>query len=145
MIRSSKLSNVLINAVSVLFILLFSYAAVSKLLDFETFETQLGQSALLPPFARWVSRGVIALELFITTLLCFGTTRLLGFYFSFFLMLLFTTYIVVLLNFADHVPCSCGGVLEALGWKAHLIFNVFFIGMALIGILIERKLRHDVN
>lgn len=145
MIRSSKLSHVLIAVVSMLFILLFSYATVSKLLDFETFETQLGQSLLLKPFAGWLSLGVIALELLITALLCFGTTRLLGFYLSFFLMLLFTTYIVVILNFASNVPCSCGGVLEALGWKAHLIFNVFFIGMALIGILIERKLRHDVN
>lgn len=131
--------------VSLLFILLFVYAAISKLLDFETFQAQLEQSPIFGAFAAWVSRGVILFELLIACLLSSGTTRLLGFYLSFILMLLFTTYIAIILNFAANVPCSCGGVLDALGWKAHLIFNVFFMGMALMGILIGRTHNQGVN
>ena len=142
---SSKISNVIIEFSCMLFILLFVYAAVSKLLDFETFETQLWQLPLLSAYAGTVSVGIIVIELLASSLLIFQKTRLIGLYLSFFLMMIFTTYIIVILNFSPYIPCSCGGVLEALGWKEHLIFNSFFIGVAFIGILIERKRKHDFN
>ena len=113
--------------VSLLFILLFVYAAVSKLLDFETFQTQLGQSPLLSAYAKPVAIGVPLFELLISFLLMFKRFRrmaLLGFYC---MMVMFTAYIVIILNFTDFVPCSCGGVLEALGWTEHLIFNGVFV------------------
>lgn len=131
--------------VSLVFILLFVYAAVSKLMDFETFQTQLGQSTFLGGFSEWVSWGVIMIEMVIAFLLCIENTRLLGLYLSLLLMIIFAIYIVVILNFAVYVPCSCGGVLEALGWKEHLIFNGFFIGFASMGIFIARKQKYDLN
>lgn len=126
-----------------LFVVLFVYAAVSKLLDFEIFRTQLAQSPFLSPFTKLLSWVVVIAELLIACLLCIRKTRLLALYMSLFLMILFTIYIAIILNFAANVPCSCGGVLEALGWKEHLIFNGSFIGIALIGILIERNRKHD--
>ncbi|WP_417370971.1 MauE/DoxX family redox-associated membrane protein [Gelidibacter japonicus] len=122
---------------------LFVYAAVSKLLDFETFETQLGQSPLLSAYAKPIAIGVPLLELLISFFLVFKRSRRIALYGFFAMMVMFTTYIVIILNFTDFVPCSCGGVLEALGWTEHLIFNVFFIGVAIIGILNERKAEHD--
>ncbi|MBO3100263.1 MauE/DoxX family redox-associated membrane protein [Gelidibacter pelagius] len=142
---TSKISNTIILIVRLLFILLFSYAAVSKLLDYETFERQLGQSPLLSDYAGLVSVGIIVIELIVSGLLMFHKTGVIGLYLSFFIMVMFTTYIIVILNFSPSIPCSCGGVLDALGWSEHLIFNVFFIGVALIGILIERKQKHDFN
>jgi hypothetical protein len=49
-------------------------------------------------------------------------------------MTMFTAYIVAILKFSDFVPCSCGGVLEHLGWPEHLILNIAFTVLALIGI-----------
>ncbi|MBO3100270.1 MauE/DoxX family redox-associated membrane protein [Gelidibacter pelagius] len=118
---------------------LFVYAAVSKLLDFETFETQLGQSPLLSAYAKPVAIGVPLLELLISLLLVFKRTKRIALYGFFAMMVLFTTYIVIILNFTDFVPCSCGGVLEALGWTEHLIFNVCFIILALFALLFEKK------
>ncbi|MBA6152708.1 MauE/DoxX family redox-associated membrane protein [Gelidibacter maritimus] len=106
---------------------LFVYAAVSKLLDFETFETQLGQSPLLSAYAKPVAIGVPFLELIIAFFLMFKRSRLLALFGFFAMMMMFTTYIVIILNFTDFVPCSCGGVLEALGWTEHLVFNSVFI------------------
>ncbi|HZH70563.1 MAG TPA: MauE/DoxX family redox-associated membrane protein [Flavobacteriaceae bacterium] len=37
------------------------------------------------------------------------------------------------------MPCSCGGVLEQLGWTEHLAFNIGFMGLGVVGILIENK------
>lgn len=131
--------------VSLLFILLFVYAAVSKLIDFETFQIQLGLTTLLRPVGGWLPWAVVVTELLVASLLCFVKTRLLGLYMSLFLMILFTVYIVIILSFAANVPCSCGGVLQAMGWKDHLIFNSFFLLIALIGILIQRKREYNLN
>jgi len=67
-------------------------------------------------------------------LLAFGLilerTRLMALYGSFALMIMFTTYIILVLKFSDYIPCSCGGVLEDLGWTEHIIFNMVFILLA---------------
>lgn len=112
-----------------LFILLFVYASVSKLVDYETFENQLGQSPLLSAFASLVAPGVIISELIVALLLIFERTRLIALFGFYTLMVLFTAYIIIILNFTDFIPCSCGGVLEQLGWTEHLVFNVGFMGL----------------
>ena len=136
---SAKISNVFIEFSCMLFILLFSYASVSKLLDFETFETQLGQSPLLSAYAGTVSVGIIVIELLASSLLIFQKTRLIGLYLSFFLMMIFTTYIIVILNFSPYIPCSCGGVLQELSWQNHLFFNGAFIILIITSLLLNYR------
>lgn len=123
--------NFIIEIISLFFILLFVYASVSKLITFTDFQTQLGQSPLLGAFAIPISYAVIGIELVTSLLLAFIKTRKWGLYLSFFLMVMFTTYIVIILNFTSFTPCSCGGVLESLGWTEHLIFNIICILLAI--------------
>lgn len=124
--------------VAYLYILLFVYAAVSKLLDFETFTVQLAQSPLLSAYAGIIAWLVPGLEILISIFLMIPRYRRVALYASFFLMVMFTTYIVIILNFSDFIPCSCGGVLEKLGWGEHLIFNIVFIGLAAVAILLSK-------
>ncbi len=131
---SIRTKSVIIEFITMLYILLFVYAATSKLLDFDTFQVQLGQSPLLSAFAGWVAFGVPFLEFFIVLLLVFPKWRLIGLYAAFSLMVLFSTYIVVILNFSSFVPCSCGGILENMSWTQHLVFNVLFVVLAIVGI-----------
>lgn len=122
-----------INIISLLFIVLFVYAAVSKLLDFETFTVQLAQSPLLSAYAGVIAWLVPGLEILIAFFLMVTRFRKPALYASFTLMVMFTAYIYIILNFSDFIPCSCGGVLEKLSWTQHLIFNIVFIllgGMA---------------
>lgn len=121
--------------VSYLYILLFVYAATSKLLDFQNFRVQLGQSPLLSPFADFVSVAVITLEFGIAILLAIQLTRHFALYAATALMAMFTTYIVIILNFSAFVPCSCGGILEKLGWTEHLVFNLVFVALGITAIL----------
>jgi len=65
----NSLKNTLVIIICYLYVLLFVYAAVSKLLDFNTFQVQLGQSPLLSAFAGWVSWAVVLSELLIAGLL----------------------------------------------------------------------------
>ncbi|PKO99285.1 MAG: hypothetical protein CVU03_02440 [Bacteroidetes bacterium HGW-Bacteroidetes-2] len=135
--KFASIKKFLLDVLVFLFILLFVYASVSKLVDYETFENQLGQSPLLSAFAGWVAPGLIIIELLIALFLIFERTRLIALFGFYSMMVLFTTYIIIILNFTDFIPCSCGGVLEQLGWTEHLIFNVGFMGLGVVGIFIQ--------
>lgn len=137
--RNSTINTWLIDIISALFIFLFVYAAISKLLDYQRFQVQLGQSPLLTAFAGWVAWFIPTIELAISLLLAFPKTRLFAFYASFSLMVMFTTYIIVITKFSDYVPCSCGGVLETMSWNQHLVFNIGFVLLILAGIIIYSK------
>lgn len=138
-----KLKNnikcVMIELISLLYILLFVYAAVSKLIDFENFQVQLGQSPLLSAFAGPIAWIVPIVEIVISGLLIFPKTRLIGLFAAFFLMVMFTAYILIILNFSSFVPCSCGGILEKMSWKTHKVFNIIFIMLAVAAILLIQK------
>lgn len=34
-----------------------------------------------------------------------------------------------------NIPCSCGGILESLGWREHLYFNLAFIALAVLALI----------
>ncbi|PCE63020.1 MauE/DoxX family redox-associated membrane protein [Sediminicola luteus] len=118
-----------------LLIFLFAYAALEKSTDYDGFLLELGQSPLLSTFAGPISLGVPLIESICVILLAVERFRKYGFYLAFLLMVSFTVYIILILGFADFVPCSCGGILEEMGWYQHLIFNIVFIGVAALGAL----------
>jgi uncharacterized membrane protein YphA (DoxX/SURF4 family)/uncharacterized protein YxeA len=137
---NTKIQTLSLEFICLLYILLFVYAAVSKLLDFENFQVQLGQSPLLSAFADFVSIAVIAVELIISVLLSIPRFRYFALWGAAALMSMFTAYIVIILHFSYFVPCSCGGILEKLGWTEHLIFNIAFLFLAIAAILLQ-----DIN
>ncbi len=122
-----------------LLILLFVYAALSKLSGYDKFSVQLAQSPLLAPAAGWIARAVPVSELLLSAMLFFPRSRLAGMYGSFLLMLLFTVYIILILGFSEKIPCSCGGILESMGWKTHLAFNVCVCVMIAWAIVYEER------
>jgi hypothetical protein len=131
--------EVLIDIVTALFVVLFVYAAATKLLDYGKFRVQIGQSPLLTAFAGTVAWLVPAIEILIAVMLSFLRFRLLALYASFGLMIMFTAYIVVITRFSEYVPCSCGGVLERLSWNEHLVFNLVFVALGAVAILYYPK------
>lgn len=132
-------NGIIIEIISVLFILLFVYAAISKLLDFENFQIQLGQSPMLSAYAGLLALVVPVFEIAIAVLLGFSKTRRLGLLSSFTLMVMFSVYIYIILQYASFVPCSCGGVLDKMGWQEHLIFNLVFVLLAFIALQLSNK------
>lgn len=132
----AHIKNYIVMVMCYLFVLLFVYAALSKLLDFNTFQNQLGQSPLLSSYAHWIVWTVPISEILIAILLCISRFRILGLYGFYGLMIMFTTYIIIILNFTSYTPCSCGGVLEKLGWIEHLYFNLAFIILSALSIVL---------
>lgn len=123
-----------VDIISSLFIVLFVYTAVSKWLNFDAFQAVISQSPLIGSFAPVVAWFLPVLELMVAALLVFPTVRKMGLYGAFILMVVFTCYISYMLLFSPHLPCSCGGVIQYLSWRTHLLFNAIWIVLALIAI-----------
>lgn len=139
---SPHIKKAFVEIICLLYALLFVYAATSKLLDFENFQVQIGQSPLLSTFAGPVSWIVPIIEIIISMCL-FTQYRLIGLYAALFLMVLFCCYIVIILNFSPFVPCSCGGVLEKFTWTGHLLFNIFYYALAVLGVFLLESERNS--
>ena len=129
--------NTIVELISSLLMFLFLYTALSKLLEFDKFKYQIGQSPFITHISWLVIWSIPLAEIITSILLIFKRTRLAGLYLSFFLMLLFTGYVFIMLRYSSYLPCSCGGVLSIMSWKQHLIFNLSFTGLSLAGIIIQ--------
>jgi len=65
----SKVKPLIIVFISYLLVFLFVYAATSKMLEFQNFQAQLGQSPLVSAYTGFVSYAVLAIELGISVVL----------------------------------------------------------------------------
>ena len=128
--------EILIDVICFTYILLFVYAAVNKFIDFDNFQVQLAQSPLLSSFAGFFSYSVPIVEVLISIGLALKRFRYLSIYLSLSLMVMFSAYIFIILHYSPYVPCSCGGILEDMSWKQHLVFNIAFVLIAIGGIIL---------
>jgi uncharacterized membrane protein YphA (DoxX/SURF4 family) len=126
-----------INIIASLFILLFLYAAVTKLMEYDKFTTQLGKSPLIMGYSTILAWLVPVVEIGIALLLIFPRTTLLGLYSSMAIMAMFTLYITFIMTLSPYVPCSCGGILSQMGWEEHLVFNIAFTLLGIVGIYLK--------
>ena len=134
--------KIIIEIISSLLILLFLYASFSKWLAFKSFVGDMNNQ----PFPNWMTPWLVwsipSIEVLIVLLLIFDRTRLPGLYASLVLMLAFTIYTTaVLLHAFKYVPCSCGGVIRKLTWPQHLVFNLFFVGITVAGIIMLKRIQ----
>ncbi|OAZ05245.1 methylamine utilization protein MauE [Flavobacterium succinicans] len=134
---SVKIKEGILGLVSVLFILLFTYAAISKLLDFENFQIQLAQSPIVSVWAIWFSFLIPLIELGIVVLFLVPKYKPIAFYSSLIVMSLFTAYIFIILRYSAYIPCSCGGILDKMSWETHLVFNLVFVLFAVLAIFLS--------
>ena len=130
------MKNRIVFLVCLLLILLFSYTATSKWIDFQTFTVEMHNQ----PLPRWLSNLLIVLlpvlEIGIVVMILVERTRTIGLLSSLGLMFFFTGYTaLVLLGVFHWVPCSCGGIIKQLSWKQQLVFNLFFDGLIILAII----------
>jgi hypothetical protein len=111
-----------------LLILLYVYAACSKLADPEEFRGQLYNQPFPHGLAGLLLYALPLGELLVVALLLLPGMQRRGLQLSLGLLALFTGYIVLIkLGAFARIPCSCGGILSHMGWTTHFFFNLFFI------------------
>lgn len=134
--------STLVEIIAHLFIILFLYTGIAKLMEFDVFQEQLDESPVLSFAAPFIAWALPITEFIISLLLFFPRFRLKGLYASLIIMILFTAYVITILSIDKELPCSCGGIIEALSWTGHLIFNSSFVLLALLAIRMQRKLNN---
>lgn len=132
-----------IEIIVILYVILFLYTGISKLMDYSVFKEQIATSPILAPIAKPIAWGLPWVEFLVTVLLVIPRWRLKGLMASAALMFLFTGYIILILLFNKEIPCSCGGVIEQLSWGQHIVFNAVFIGLAITAIRFQKRLKKD--
>lgn len=126
----------MVDIISALFVLLFVYAALNKIQDFEKFKVDLGKSPIIGGFATFIAYAIPALEFLIAILIVMKRYQLFALFASYSLMLLFSLYIITILKFSPYIPCSCGGILQTMTWNQHLVFNLAFVLFSIVSIII---------
>ena len=132
----------IVEIISMLFVILFLYTGISKLMEYGVFKEQIAESPILQPIAPFIAWGLPLTEFLVSILLIIPRWRLKGLYASLLLMIAFTLYIGAIMAFNKELPCSCGGIISELSWQGHLIFNSVFILLALAGVLLEKLTRN---
>jgi hypothetical protein len=123
-----------------IFILLWTYTGLDKLVRFEESRKAFHNQTFPPELAEALSYLVPGVELLLASLLLFSVTRWWGYLGSVLLLTVFTTYVgLIWVGAFPRVPCNCAGILESLGWAEHFWMNLGLIGVALVGIWLERK------
>lgn len=129
----------IVELLSTLIMIMFFYAAFSKYFDWGAFRRSMYNQPFIKPVAIALMIVIPPVEIIAAIMLLFPKTRSKGLWASIILMGIFTIYIAtILLHFFPNVPCSCGGIIKALGWKQHLLFNIFFLSISIIGIRLQK-------
>lgn len=145
--RNFKINTILSFSAIALIVLLFTYTAISKVIEYDKFVFQMGLSPflLVRSFAPVLGWLVPVLEIFIVLALLSGRWKRSGLKATLVLLFIFELYIGVMLLIGVQLPCTCGGVLSVMGWQTHLIFNAFFMLLAFIGLCCKSTEQTGIN
>jgi len=140
-------SKVFIEITVALVILIFTYASISKFIEYEKFIFQMklapiGIMKTLAPYLAWL---VPCVEILIVFLLSYNRTRTIGLYSSLFLFSLFELYIGAMMLSGLHLPCTCGGLISKMSWKQHLLFNAGYITIILLSLILNKRNNKSEN
>lgn len=128
-----KAKKYTVEFICALLVLLWIYAAISKLIPYRISYTQLSISPYIRDYAGVLVWLVPAVEIALCVLLLVPRWRRWGLAGSAVLLTVFTLYIVAVLTLREHPPCNCGGVISAMSWTQHIFFNLFFTAIAVLG------------
>ena len=130
---------ILVNLITWFFIFLFVYTGVVKLSEVHLFREQLLSSPFLGPFAGIFNWALPIGEILLAIALFIPRFELKALYATLILMSLFTIYVIVIYFFDSHLSCSCGGIIEELTPKQHILFNTSCVFLSTLAIAMRKR------
>ncbi len=107
-------------------IFFFSYTSSNKLINLDSFETNLIKTTIFNvKFAREFAIIIISLEISIVLFLIYNRKK--GLIIFAITIIVFTIYITILRFMGLYEVCGCGGVLNGLKFQYHLVINIYLI------------------
>lgn len=142
-----KGSTLFLEISMVLLIGMWAYAVTVKLLAFDHFRVTMSRQPVGWLLRMTLTYALLPAEALTAVLLTVPPLKRIGLALSAGLLTVFSGYIFLgIIHVFKQVPCSCGGILEHLGWPVHLLFNLFFLAITVISIkIIKRKEQGDIR
>ena len=135
-----KISQWLYECIVFLLALLFLYTAFSKLMDMRHFVRAIHNQPFPKLVYPFLILGVPLVEIMTGVSLLRMKTRKFGLIASTILMFCFSIYVsLAVFHVFKRVPCGCAGVFQTMSWPIHLAFNIIFLVLACIGLVIQNK------
>jgi hypothetical protein len=131
--------TILVEIIAYFFILLFLYTGAAKLMEVNVFKEQLVSSPFLGSIAGIVAWALPMGEILLAIALFIPRFRLKALYGTMALMTIFTIYVVVILFVDSHLSCNCGGIIEELSPRQHVLFNCACVVLSAVAIAAERR------
>ncbi|MBF8457241.1 hypothetical protein IV494_08600 [Kaistella sp. G5-32] len=116
------------------FVVVFIYATVQKVFDFETFSNQLNVAPQLGSYGAMVASLIVILQVLIVVLFCWRKSRFFGFSITVVMLGIFSIYMAVIL-LQKTLPCECLGIIKGLNWKQNFAFTLFLLLIGVMGLL----------
>jgi hypothetical protein len=122
---------------------LYMYTGWAKFTNMATFIKGNSKIPYLGAYAKLIGYGIPSLEIVLAILLIVPVYRIKrsALWTSTLLMAVFTIYLSLMVGFMEKKLCHCGGVIESMGWKTHIAFNLIWL-IAGIYALIKTKVKH---
>lgn len=132
----SKISFILKACIAILLL----YSAYYKIWHWDDFEVQLYTSILIADrYIPFLMFFLPSFEILISIIIFYFYKKNIGLFLSFFLLLLYTFYLIVLNKFSFSSICTNGGLFDGLDYSRHLLINLFFLMLNLIAIYLNRN------
>lgn len=128
--------NIFLQLIRFLLISLFCYTTFHKVIDLAKFESTLMKSTLISDSLVVILLYLVPILEVSIIILLLVKNYLIGFYGAFFTLLLFTMYLIALNNFSFYKGCSCGGIFNEISYTQHLVVNIIFLLLSLVGIFL---------
>jgi hypothetical protein len=108
-----------------------SYVFANKALDISAFQMNIFKTGI---FSERISNllAYIVLAIEFSSIILLLVNKKLGLDFLLILLLVFTLYISVLFYLGRYEVCGCGGILNGLSYKVHLLINILLILLTFI-------------
>lgn len=127
-----------------LLLLLWIPVTLDKIINFNSYQSAILRQPLPGTLAHLVIYILPILEITTVGLLLINSLRQIGLLLSTLLMTLFTSYVAIaLLGTWGKLPCGCGSVIHNLGWTEHLLFNITYLLISILGLIFNLKIRKE--
>ncbi|WP_294184247.1 MauE/DoxX family redox-associated membrane protein [uncultured Sphingobacterium sp.] len=123
---------------------IYMYTGWAKFMNMAAFIKGNSKIPYLGQYAKLIGYGIPSLEIMLAILLVIPVywIKRAALWASTVLMILFTVYLSLMVKFVEHKLCHCGGVIESMGWKTHIAFNIIWL-IAGIFALVKTKVKHS--
>lgn len=122
---------------------MYMYTGWAKFMNLTSFIRGNSKIPYLGQYAKLIGYGLPTLEIVLAILLIVPVYWIKRFalWTATLLMGAFTIYLCLMVQFVEKKLCHCGGVIESMGWKTHIVFNLIWL-IAGIFALVRTKVNH---